>query len=61
MGRRVAAIGRWSIRAVPQIWTCGPTTVSAATRGTGRLTSKKAVITGGDSGIGRAVAIAFAR
>jgi NAD(P)-dependent dehydrogenase (short-subunit alcohol dehydrogenase family) len=30
-------------------------------RGTGRLTGKKAVITGGDSGIGRAVAIAFAR
>ena len=30
-------------------------------RGPGRLTGKKAVITGGDSGIGRAVAIAFAR
>ena len=30
-------------------------------RGTGRLEGKKAVITGGDSGIGRAVAIAFAR
>lgn len=30
-------------------------------RGSGRLTGKKAVITGGDSGIGRAVAIAFAR
>jgi NAD(P)-dependent dehydrogenase (short-subunit alcohol dehydrogenase family) len=29
--------------------------------GSGRLTGKKAVITGGDSGIGRAVAIAFAR
>jgi NAD(P)-dependent dehydrogenase (short-subunit alcohol dehydrogenase family) len=29
--------------------------------GTGRLTGKKAVITGGDSGIGRAVAIAYAR
>jgi NAD(P)-dependent dehydrogenase (short-subunit alcohol dehydrogenase family) len=29
-------------------------------RGTGRLTGKRAVITGGDSGIGRAVAIAFA-
>jgi len=30
-------------------------------RGSGRLTGKRAVITGADSGIGRAVAIAFAR
>lgn len=30
-------------------------------RGSGKLEGKKAVITGGDSGIGRAVAIAFAR
>ena len=30
-------------------------------RGSGRLTGKRAVITGGDSGIGRAVALAYAR
>ncbi len=30
-------------------------------KGTGKLIGKKAIITGGDSGIGRAVAIAFAR
>jgi NAD(P)-dependent dehydrogenase (short-subunit alcohol dehydrogenase family) len=30
-------------------------------RGSGRLTGRKAVITGGDSGIGRAVALAYAR
>lgn len=29
--------------------------------GSGRLAGKRAVITGGDSGIGRAVAIAYAR
>ncbi|MBX5487362.1 MAG: SDR family oxidoreductase [Mycolicibacterium hassiacum] len=36
---------------------CGETTY----RGSGRLVGKRAVITGGDSGIGRAVAIAYAR
>jgi NAD(P)-dependent dehydrogenase (short-subunit alcohol dehydrogenase family) len=30
-------------------------------RGSGRLSGKKAIVTGGDSGIGRAVAIAYAR
>ena len=30
-------------------------------RGSGKLTGKKTIVTGGDSGIGRAVALAFAR
>src|SRR3954469_25885078 len=33
----------------------------ATYRGSGRLTDKKAVITGADSGIGRAIALAYAR
>lgn len=33
----------------------------ASYKGTGRLTGRKALITGGDSGIGRAAAIAYAR
>lgn len=36
---------------------CGETSY----RGSGRLTGRKALLTGGDSGIGRAAAIAFAR
>lgn len=36
---------------------CGENTY----QGSGKLLGKKAIITGGDSGIGRAVAIAFAR
>ena len=33
----------------------------ASYKGSGRLTGKRAIITGGDSGIGRAVALAYAR
>jgi len=38
-----------------------PDTGEDTYQGTGRLTGRKAIVTGADSGIGRAVAIAFAR
>lgn len=38
-----------------------PDTGEDSYQGTGRLTGRKAIVTGADSGIGRAVAIAFAR
>ncbi len=39
----------------------GPDCGEDSNRGSGKLTGKRAIITGGDSGIDRAVAIAFAR
>ena len=50
-----------SRRASSPRWTRSRTTARRATRGRASSTGKAAVITGGDSGIGRAVALAFAR
>ena len=47
--------------ASPARWIRGPITARRATRARAGSTGRKALITGGDSGIGRAAAIAFAR
>ncbi len=42
-------------------WTPKPDHGETSYKGSGRLTGRKALITGGDSGMGRAAAIAYAR
>ena len=48
-------------RVSPAKWTRVPDHGEKSYRGSGRLAGRKALITGGDSGMGRAAAIAFAR
>ena len=48
-------------RAWPDKWSRRPITARRAIEGSGRLAGRKALITGGDSGMGRAAAIAYAR
>ena len=45
----------------PARWIRRPITARNSYKGSGRLLGRKALITGGDSGMGRAAAIAFAR
>jgi NAD(P)-dependent dehydrogenase (short-subunit alcohol dehydrogenase family) len=56
-GREHQALGPGSQRAM----TVRPDAGERSYRGTGRLAGRRAIVTGADSGIGRAVAIAFAR
>ena len=48
-------------RAGMPTWTRARITARRITKGSGRLSGRKAIITGADSGIGRAVALAYAR